>query len=362
MNARYLFSLIAVIGLFLIAWAGTAAGLKVVFGVIIPYLAILVFIVGFIYKVMGWSRSAVPFAIPTTSGQQKSLPWIQPAKIDCPSTKGGVFARMALEILAFRSLFRNTRMRLKEGSRIAYQLEIFLWVGALAFHYAFLAVSIRHLRFFTEPVPFLVQLVENIDSFFRLEFLYPIFHFGLPGVYISGLVLLAAVAYLALRRIFIPQVRYISLASDFFPLFLIFGIALTGILMRYIIKIDVAAAKELTMGLVTFRPTIPEGIGAVFYIHLFFVSVLLAYFPFSKLMHLGGVFLSPTRNMKTDTRANRHINPWNYPVPVHTYDEYEDEFREKMIEAGLPVEKMPAQQPADAPADEPVEAEAPAEK
>jgi hypothetical protein len=28
-------------------------------------------------------------------------------------------------------------------------------------------------------------------------------------------------------------------------------------------------------------------------------------------------------------------------VKVHTYEEYEDEFREKMIEAGLPVEKMP---------------------
>jgi hypothetical protein len=135
-------------------------------------------------------------------------------------------------------------------------------------------------------------------------------------------------------------------------LFLIFGIALTGILMRYFTKIDVTAAKELTMGLVTFRPTIPEGIGSVFYIHLFFVSVLLAYFPFSKLMHLAGVFLSPTRNLPTNTRAKRHVNPWNYPVPVHTYEEYEDEFRDKMIEAGLPVVKMPVEAPAEEPTEE----------
>jgi hypothetical protein len=33
------------------------------------------------------------------------------------------------------------------------------------------------------------------------------------------------------------------------------------------------------------------------------------------------------------------VNPWNYPVNVHTYEEYEDDFREKMIEAGLPVDK-----------------------
>jgi hypothetical protein len=37
----------------------------------------------------------------------------------------------------------------------------------------------------------------------------------------------------------------------------------------------------------------------------------------------------------------RHVNPWNYPVHVHTYEEYEDDFREKMIEAGLPVDKQP---------------------
>ena len=113
------------------------------------------------------------------------------------------------------------------------------------------------------------------------------------------------------------------------------------------------------MGLVTLRPTIPEGVGAVFYIHLFFVSVLLAYFPFSKLMHLGGIFLSPTRNLTTDTRAKRHVNPWNYPVPVHTYEEYEDEFRDKMIEAGLPVDKMPEKIPAEEPA---AEVQKPAEK
>jgi nitrate reductase gamma subunit len=355
-------SLIAVIVLFLIAWAGTAIGLQVVFGIIIPYLALLTFLVGFVYKIVDWSRSAVPFRIPTTGGQQKSLPWIKHSQLDCPFTKWQVVARMALEILTFRSLFRNTRMRLKEGSRISYQLEIFLWVGSLAFHYAFLAVLVRHLRFFTEPVPFLVTLVENVDSFFRIEVLYPNFYFGLPGVFLSGLVLLAAVTYLVARRLFIRPVRYISLASDYFPLFLIFGIALTGILMRYFIKVDITAAKELTMGLVTLRPTIPEGVGTVFYVHLFFVSVLLAYFPFSKLMHLGGIFLSPTRNLTTDTRAKRHVNPWNYPVPVHTYQEYEDEFREKMIEVGLPVDKMPEEIPAEETAGEQVQAEKPAEE
>jgi nitrate reductase gamma subunit len=73
--------------------------------------------------------------------------------------------------------------------------------------------------------------------------------------------------------------------------------------------------------------------------HLFLVCSLFAYFPFSKLVHLGGIFLSPTRNLANNNRMVRHVNPWSYPVKVHTYAEYEEEFREKMIEAGLPVEK-----------------------
>ncbi len=222
-------------------------------------------------------------------------------------------------------------MELREGDKLSYEWEKWLWLFALAFHYSFLTVLLRHLRFFLEPVPGCVKFLESIDGFLQI---------GLPGIMISGIILLAALLFLLLRRILIPQIKYISLASDYFPLFLIIGIAITGILMRYFTRVDIAGIKELTIGLVTFHPTVPDGgIGGLFYVHLFFVSVLIAYFPFSKLMHLGGIFMSPTRNLTTDTRATRHINPWNYDVKVHTYEEYEDEFREKMIGAGLPVEK-----------------------
>ncbi len=331
MNVKYMYSLIAVIVLVLLAYVGVeAAGLQVFFGIIIPYLAIITFIAGFIYRVMEWSRSPVPFRIPSTCGQQKSLPWIKQSKIDNPFTAGGVVIRMLLEILFFRSLFRNTKCEFNEGAKISYRWEKWLWLFSLAFHWSFLVVLVRHLRFFLEPVPTCLQLLEKVDGFFQI---------GLPGLFLSGVVLLAAVTFLLLRRIYIPQMRYISLAADFFPLFLIIGVALSGILMRYFAKVDIVGVKELTMGLATFRLTIPEGIGAVFYVHVFLVSVLLAYFPFSKLMHMPGIFLSPTRNLANNNRAYRHINPWNPTVKVHTYEEYEDDFREKMIGVGLPVEK-----------------------
>ena len=332
MNVNYMVSFIAVIVFFLLAYVGVeAAGLQVLFGIIIPYMAVITFIGGVIYRIVDWARSPVPFRITTTGGQQKSLPWIQPAKFDNPYTTGGGIVRMALEILFFRSLFRNTSAHLDKAGKLSYIWEKWLWLGALAFHWAFFTVLLRHLRFFTEPVPLPIKLLETLDGFLQI---------GLPVIQLSGVVLLAAALFLFLRRVLIPQVNYISLASDFFPLFLLIGIALTGILMRYFTKINVIAAKELAMGLVTFHPSIPpDGIGAIFYVHLFFVSILMAYFPFSKLMHMGGIFLSPTRNLPGNTRAVRHVNPWNYPVKVHTYEEYEDEFREKMIEAGLPVEK-----------------------
>jgi nitrate reductase gamma subunit len=133
--------------------------------------------------------------------------------------------------------------------------------------------------------------------------------------------------------------RYISLPADYFPLLLILAIGLSGFLMRHVYKVDLYKVKELALGWVRFQPQVPEGIGWIFYLHLFLVSVLLAYFPMSKLVHMGGVFLSPTRNLPNDNRMRRHVNPWNYPVKVHPYEEYEDEFREKMKAAGIPLEK-----------------------
>lgn len=333
MNQKYLIPLTTVFLLFLVAYTGVeGAGLHRFFGIVIPYLAVLAFLAGFVYKVLGWASSAVPFRIPTTCGQQKSLPWIKQNCIDNPDTSTGVCLRMVLEIFLFRSLFRNTKAAFNrnDANKLSYSWEIFLWIGALAFHYSFLVVTLRHFRFFTSPVPSGIKFLEYMDGIIQV---------GLPGLFISGAVLLAAAIFLLARRIFDAKVSYISQAADYFPLFLIIGIAVSGLSMRYFTKVDIVGIKELTMGLATFSPVIPEGVGGLFYAHLFLVSILFAYFPASKLMHLGGIFLSPTRNMANNTRAKRHVNPWNYDVKTHTYEEYEDHFRAKMIEAGLPVDK-----------------------
>ena len=58
--------------------------------------------------------------------------------------------------------------------------------------------------------------------------------------------------------------------------------------MRYVFKTDIVAVKELAIGLVTLHPMVPAGISPLFFVHLFLVCVLFAYFPFSKLMHAPG--------------------------------------------------------------------------
>jgi len=328
-NFSFYSALFIVIALILIPIIGVASHLQVLFGIVIPYLAFIIFLAGMIYQVVKWAKCPVPFRIPTTCGQEKSLPWIKYSRLESPFTTFDVIGRMVLEVLFFRSLFRNTKTVI-HGERLSFVSAKWLWLGAITFHYSFLVVLIRHLRFFTEPTPFFVHFIEKIDGLFQIT---------VPALYLSGIVLVAALLFLLARRVVDPKLRYISLPADYFPLFLIISIALSGILMRYIFKTNIVAVKELTMGLATFHPRLPEGISAIFYVHIFLVSVLFAYFPFSKLTHMAGIFLSPTRNLANNNRAVRHINPWNPPVVIHTYEEWEEEFKDKIKAAGIPLDK-----------------------
>ena len=237
------------------SWGRVGQARRFIIGVVIPYAAVAVFIFGMIARVLKWGSSPVPFRIPTTCGQQKSLPWIKQSKLENPSGTLGVLGRMALEVFFFRSLFRNLKTQKYEGNQLAYGEAKWLWLAGLAFHWTFLMILIRHLRFFTQAVPFPVQMLEGLDSFLQI---------GAPLLYITDVVFLAAVTGLFIRRIALPQVRYISLMADYFPLFVILGIGITGVMMRYFTKADIVSVKMLAMSLVRFSPdaTVLGQIGA----------------------------------------------------------------------------------------------------
>ena len=73
-SMNVLMALGAVILLALVSLLGAgAARLHVLFGVILPGAALVIFVVGLIWRVVGWARVPVPFKITTTCGQQRSL-------------------------------------------------------------------------------------------------------------------------------------------------------------------------------------------------------------------------------------------------------------------------------------------------
>jgi nitrate reductase gamma subunit len=299
----------------------------IIFGVIIPYIAFAIFVVGVVYKFIYWAKSAVPLKIPTTSGQQKSLKFIKRTiydRFDSPYTKWETAVRMILEIFAFRSLLKNTRYYL---DRLSQRDARWLWLFAILFHYCLLLVLIRHTKFFLEPVPSFVEMISELEAFKGVF---------IPSVYVSGVTIIAALFLLWFRRIFLSRERCISLPSDHFALLLLLAIVISGNVMRYFIKVDISAVKGLLLNLMAFN--IPQAlefansIEPMFYIHFALGSFLLAYFPFSKLMHAGGIFFSPTRNMPNNNRAERHVNPWNPPYKGITWQEYYEAYKDQLDE------------------------------
>ena len=85
MNA--LIAALAVAVLLLVVLLGVAgASLEFVFGVIVPYAAVALFLLGFSYRILKWAGSAVPFRITTTCGQQKTLGFIKEDNLENPHT------------------------------------------------------------------------------------------------------------------------------------------------------------------------------------------------------------------------------------------------------------------------------------
>ena len=63
----FAFALITALVLLAIPLAGTTVvHLDWLFGIVIPYAAVILFFGGLVYRVIKWAKSPVPFKIPTT--------------------------------------------------------------------------------------------------------------------------------------------------------------------------------------------------------------------------------------------------------------------------------------------------------
>ena len=308
------------------------AWLVVAVGAVAP----LALIATFSWKVARWMRTPVAFRIPLTVGQQKVGASSAHCRTGSPYTTLEVMLRVLLDGLLWRPLFRATPTAPSTGRGLGHGMGRWLWLIAFAFHASLAIVVLRHLRLFFEPVPSFVAVVERLDVATETF---------LPKVHVTSLVLPLALVFLLGRRLLLARVRYISLASDYFPLLLLLAISTTGLVMRHVVRTDVAALKNLTLGLTHATLVLSARPDTWLSMHVFLVGVLLVYFPLSKLMHMPGVFMSPTLTMANNNRERRHINVGNPQVATLHYADYEAAFRERMIEAGLPVEPLPAGKP-----------------
>ncbi len=224
------------------------------------YLATAILLIGVARKIVDYWRTPAPLLIPTT-----------PA----PTTQTGVVLRMLREVTLFESLFKAN-----------------LWIWALGwlFHVSLALVLLRHLRYFTEPV------------WGWVVFLQPF------GIY-AGMAMAAGLAGLWARRFLVERIRYISTPSDHLMLALLLGIAVSGLMMKFVAPTDIVAVKTFFLGLMLFdiQPLPADG---ALYVHLTLVALLMLIFPFSKLLHAPGVFFSPSRNQADNPREKRHLSAW----------------------------------------------------
>lgn len=245
-------------------------------GNVLPYITIAVFIIGIIYRIWSWTSVPVPLKIPVT-----------PA----PKTNAGIVGRLASEVLIFRSLFSSDKA---------------LWIGAWPFHAALALIIIGHGRVFSStPDNMLSSLFkmthENIDTMSLV----------LGGG--AGVIIIITAIYLLFRRPVLERVRYVSTFADYFVLLLLIGIIVAGNYLRFAGEtFDLDLTRQYFVSVAAFRPELGElATNTAFLVHYFLVQLLLIYLPFSKLMHLGGIFFSPSINQKDDARERRFINPWD---------------------------------------------------
>jgi len=227
---------------------------------VLMYTATLILVGGVAYRINKYARTPAPLKIPTT-----------PA----PTTRGGVVMRLGREVVFFQSLFKSSK---------------WTWLFGWIFHFSLLLILLRHLRYFLNPIPTWVVLIQPFGKYAAFGMV-----IGLGGLWA--------------RRIFVDRVRYISSPSDHLMIVLLLAIALSGLTMTYVAHTDIISLKAFVLGLIRFdwQPLPPD---PALLLHLGLVATLMIVFPISKLLHAPGVFFSPTRNQVDNPRERRHLAPW----------------------------------------------------
>lgn len=211
---------------------------------ILPYIAIVVFVLGTAYRLWCWLKTPVPLNIN-----------LAPAK----TTWKAVAGKIAAEVLLFISLLRSDRL---------------LWVVAWVMHVCGLAVLVG--THFFGLIDAGIDLYTPYTIPRSKAFLYVAACFAFP--------LIATLLILLFKRIFTRDIRRISILSDYVAIGLVLAHVLGGTYMSFFTELDMAEVIKWSIGLATFHPVIVEG-SWIFAVHCATCFITFMYFPFSKLFH-----------------------------------------------------------------------------
>ncbi len=229
--------------------------MRFIVAVILPYVAVVVFLVGMIWRFRTWKKLAAPSIT------------LFPA----PPTEGANTLNTVKETLLFPSLFKGDRL---------------LWVFAWGFHVVLALIFLGHFRVFTNVDSLLMAFGMNEESIQAMSS-------GAGGA--AGVVILGALILLLLRRLALPRVREITGAADYLALLLIGAIIITGNMMRFGAEhFDLTLTRQYFAGLATFGNVLDAAAlkNNLFLVHMCMAFLLILCMPFSKLLHFGGIFFT----------------------------------------------------------------------
>jgi nitrate reductase gamma subunit len=224
-------------------------------GVLLPYVAIVVFVAGMIWRIRTWRKLASP---PMT---------LFPA----PPDAGANTRNTVKESLLFSSLFRGDRV---------------LWSIAWVFHIVLALIFVGHFRVFANVDRLLTGAGMSEDAIHAMSG-------GVGGA--AGVIILILVALLLVRRMTLQRVREITGVADYLALILIGLIIVTGNVMRFGGEhFDLALTRDYFADLATFGNAAKAAAlqNNVFLAHLGLAFLLVMCMPFSKLLHFGGIFFT----------------------------------------------------------------------
>jgi nitrate reductase gamma subunit len=228
---------------------------RFILGGVLPYIAVVVFIVAMVHRIYTWKRLAAPSMT------------LFPAPADDRANRRNVLK----EALLFRSLFKGDRV---------------LWSFAWTFHAVLLLIFIGHLRVFTNVDGTLMTMGMSAEAIQAMSG-------GVGGA--AGVVILVATVLLLTRRLALPRVREITGAADVLVLLLIGAIIITGNTMRFGAEhFDLALAREYFGSLARFGGVMGQAAlqNEVFMVHMVLAFLLIMVIPFSKILHFGGIFFT----------------------------------------------------------------------